>query len=189
MIAYIPSLVIPSATKLAVRFSGSPVPHLTSGYRDWAGTFESTEAIVALVCLTADDRTNWVRTSHRGTPSLPTGILFAPYDDQGRNIQVCFSILDATAYGRAIVKSIQVHPSPTLQSFATGELVTIANIESEPRCTLSALFLARRDVVSVRNGIWHARGNMTATLPLPWRKLLTWGRTGELSCDELAKVE
>jgi hypothetical protein len=176
----LPQLVIPNATALDVRLTGAPVPHPTSGYRDWKGRFESSEAIVALVVVVTGSHLSWTRTSHRGTESIEAGILFAPADEEGRRIKVCFSIMDATAYGSAYVESIQTQPTPLLQTFRTGQLVSIATIKGEPRCESKALFLARRDVVSVRNGVWHARGDVLSSLDEPWRKILTWGRTGEL---------
>ena len=122
----------------------------------------------------------WTRTSHRGTTSLVTSILFAPYDEEGRRIRVGFMIMDAGTASQTVVESLQTQPAPKPQSFSTGELVTIATIHSDPVCELQALFLARRDVASVRNGVWHARGDVVGMLSEPWRKILTYGRTGEL---------
>jgi hypothetical protein len=173
-------LVIPNATQLDVRLTGGAVPHSTSGYRDWKGRFESSEPIVALVVVLTGTHLSWTRTSHRGSESLETRILFAPTDEEGRSIRVCFSVMDATAYGSTCVDSIQTQPSPLLQTFTTGHLVHIATLAGEPQCELKALFLARRDVVSVRNGVWHARGNVVSSLDDPWRHVLVWGRTGEL---------
>jgi hypothetical protein len=176
----LPQLVIPNATPLDVRLTGAPVSHPTSAYRDWKGRFESSEAIVALAVVVTGSHLSWTRTSHRGTESIEARVLFAPTDEEGRRIQVCFGIMDATAYGATYVESIQTQPSPLLQTFKTGQLVSVATIKDDPRCELRALFLARRDVVSVRSGVWHARGDVVSSLDEPWRKVLTWGRTGEL---------
>ena len=173
------SLVIPNATLLDVRLTGGAVSHPTSGYRDWKGQFTSSEAIVALVVVLTGDHVGWTRTSHRGSDTLDARVLFAPTDEEGRSVRVCFSILDATGYGDAHVGSIRAQPSPLTQTFKTGRLVSIATIEDDPRCVLKALLLARRDVVSVRNGVWHARGDVVSTLGEPWRRILTWGRSGE----------
>jgi hypothetical protein len=176
----LPQLVIPTATRLQVQLTGGPVVHPTTGYREWRGQFESTEAIVALALTISGSHVCWTRTSHRGTTSLPASILFAPYDEEGRRVRVGFMIMDAGTASQTVVESSQTQPAPTPQSFSTGELVTIATIPSDPVCVLQALFLARRDVASVRNGVWHARGEVAATLSEPWRKILTYGRTGEL---------
>jgi hypothetical protein len=89
-------------------------------------------------------------------------------------------IMDAGTASQTVVESLQTQPAPTPQSFSTGELVTIATIQFDPLCVLQGLFLARRDVASVRNGVWHVRGEVEATLSEPWRTILTYGRTGEL---------
>ena len=173
-------LVIPTATRLQVRLTGGPVVHPTAGYREWRGQFESTEPIVALVLTISGSPISWTRTSHRGTALLETRIQFAPYDEDGRNIRVTFTIMDAGTASETIVDSMQTQPAPLLQSFSSGELVRIATISSEPKCELRAIFLARRDVASVRNGVWHARGDVVAGMSEPWRKILPYGRTGEL---------
>jgi hypothetical protein len=173
-------LVIPTATRLQVRLTGGPVVHPTAGYREWRGQFESSEPIVALALTISGTHISWTRTSHRGTASLETSIQFSPYDEEGRKIRVGFMILDAGTASQTVVDSMQTQPAPLLRSFSTGELVQIAAINSEPPCELKALFLARRDVASVRNGVWHARGDVVAPLSDPWRKILTYGRTGEL---------
>ncbi len=43
-----------------------------------------------------------------------------------------------------------------------------------------AMFLARRDVTSVRNGIWHARSKLIEDIADPWRAVFTYGRTGTI---------
>ncbi len=176
----LPHLVIPTATRIEVRLTGGPVVHATSGYRQWRGQFEASEPIVALALTVVGSSVCWTRTSHRGTASLKTSILFAPYDEHGLDIQVSFSILDAGTVSRLVVDSLQTLPCPNLKTFSTGELVQIAVIDSEPVCELKALFLARRDVRSVRNGVWHAHGDVAASVGDPWHKILTYGRTGTL---------
>ena len=176
----LPHLVIPTATRLTVNLTGSPVPHATSGYRDWQGHFGSSEPVVALVVVVTDNNASWARSTHRGCESLETRILFSPWDEHGRHIRVSFSILDATGFGDTFVDSIQTQPAPVLRPFETGTLMRIATVTTSPLCELMAIFLARRDVVSVRNGVWHARGNVVSSLSEPWRKILTYGRSGEL---------
>jgi hypothetical protein len=176
----LPQLFIPAATRLVVRLTGGPAVHPTSGCRDWRGQFEAAEPIVALAFTISGTHVRWSRTSHRGTVSLNTRILFAPYTEAGLQTRVSFFILDAGTVSQTVVDSLQTEPSPRLQSFTTGDVVQIAVIGSHPVCELKALFLARRDVASVRNGVWHARENVVATLSEPWRKILTYGRSGEV---------
>ncbi len=104
--------------------------------------------------------------------------MYAPMDHEGLSIQVALSILDATAYGSAIVESIQTHPMPGLEPAFTGELVSFGVVT--PTCELMAMFLARRDVTSVRNGIWHARSKLIEDIADPWRAVFTYGRTGTI---------
>ena len=175
----LPPLNMSKATRLPVRLTGGLVPHPGSECRVWEGHFECCEPIVALAISITGKHVDWTRTSHRGTQSVETSILFSPFDDDSNRVRVCFSILDSGVVSHSTAESVQPLPAPLLQSFQTGELVSVASISSEPTCELKALFLARRDVVSVRNGVWHAHGNTVVNLEEPWRTILTYGRTGE----------
>ncbi|CAN5477755.1 hypothetical protein BH09PLA1_BH09PLA1_25290 [soil metagenome] len=44
----LPQLVIPNATPLDVRLTGGPLPHPTSGYRDWKGRFGNGKGVITL---------------------------------------------------------------------------------------------------------------------------------------------
>ena len=175
----LPPLVINNAARLHVRLTGGLVQHPTSGYRLWRGHFESIEPIVALAVSVTGRNVKWVRTSHRGTQTVETSILFSPFDDEGARIQVYFGVADSGINSQTVVESIQTQPAPNLRRFHTGELVDVASVGADPTCELKALFLARRDVASVRNGVWHARGDAIANVQEPWRTILTYGRTGE----------
>jgi hypothetical protein len=175
-------LTIRGASKIPVTLTGGPVTHPTTGYRLWRGQFTADEPIVALAMVLSGNTLYWTRTSHRGTSSLETSILFAPHDEAGLNIRVGFSILDATAISNTCVGSLQDYPTPLLRSFSTGELVDVATISTNQTCTLKALFLLRRDVASVRNGVWHARASMIDGVLDPWRTILTYGRAGKIDC-------
>jgi len=176
----LPPLVIPTASRIPARLVGAPVPHPTSGYRSWRGRVEASAPIVALVINVTGPHASWTRTSHRGTESLEATILFSPYDGENRRITVSFGILDAIAVGQTFVDSGLTQPAPQLREFVTGELVDIAHISGDPICELKALFLARSDVASVRNGVWHAKADVAATMPEPWHTILTYGRTGQI---------
>jgi len=177
----LPPLNMADAIRIPARIIGSPISHPTSGYRDWHGQVEAGKPVVALVLNMAGSQVSWARTSHRATAIMKTRILFAPYDSDGCSIQTCFSIMDATSYGRTCVESVMVHPEPRLTEFTTGQLVDIAAVPGQPTCELKALFLVRDDVMSARSGIWHLRGKLAAGLSEPWRTILTFGRTGEFT--------
>jgi hypothetical protein len=91
---------------------------------------------------------------------------------------VHFGIADAGVISQTIVESVQTQPAPLLQTFQTGELVSIASVGTNGVCELKALLLARKDVASVRNGVWHANGNTLINVEDTWRTVLTYGRTG-----------
>ncbi len=173
-----PAYILRTAFRTEVRFLGKPIPHSTSGYRLWRGHALAAEPLVALVLIENADGLHWTRTSHRGSETPEMQIMYAPVDQDGLKIQVAFSIQDATACGSAVVPSIQTHPMPRLERTFTGEVHSFGAVA--PTCELKAMFLARRDVTSVRNGIWHARANLIRDMADPWRAVFTYGRTGTI---------
>jgi hypothetical protein len=170
-------LDLPRATRLAVQLTGGPVLHPGSGYRAWEGQFKSEVPIVALAVVVSGKHVCWSRTSHRGSTCLKTSVTYCPYDEAGPDVQLVYSILGARSVSRTLVPSTQAEPMPRPQTFRAGLLVDIAKIDTEPPCILRTLVLARSDVTSVRNGVWHARGDMVNNVIEPWRKMLTYGRT------------
>ncbi len=121
-----PTYILRNASRIQVRFEGQAVPHSTSGYRFWRGNVISSEPLVALVLIANADCLSWTRSSHRGSDTPEMQIMYAPMDHEGLSIQVALSILDATAYGSAIVESIQTHPMPGLEPAFTGSLSHLA---------------------------------------------------------------
>jgi hypothetical protein len=177
----LPKLYLKTATQIAVKLKGVPTPHPTSGYRQWVGSFEAAEPIVALVIIASGNDVSWTRSTHHGSNLLETRILFSPYDSDGRDVGVSFGISDAMAYGRTTLESALIHPSPRVGHYLTGHLADIVRIDGNPICELKALFMLRSDVKSVRKGVWHARVENVLSVDEPWKKILTYGRTGKVS--------
>lgn len=168
-----------SAKRIPVRLSGKPKPHPTAGYRLWAGTLEASEPIVALTILKAESHIVWTRSSHRTGNSLEIEILFSPVSQDGRNIQVAYCIENACTYAETVVETALTHPAPDIADHVTGECIDIGRVHGNPTCELKAMLMARSDVKSVRNGVWHARVAHLQSLDDPWKTMLSYGRTGE----------
>jgi len=156
-----------------------PKAHPTAGYRLWAGALEAAEQIVALAILKSGTYVSWARCSHRAVDPLELRILFSPTSQDGRLVSVAFGIGDAHTYGVAEVESSMTHPAPEIADHVTGELVDIGVVHGVPEIEMKAIFMARSDVKSVRNGVWHARVAHLESLEDPWRTMLTYGRAGE----------
>jgi hypothetical protein len=177
----LPKLHLKTAKQIAVRLTGVPQAHPTCGYRQWVGSVETADPIVALVIIVSGDEVSWTRSTHHASTSLETRILFSPFDTDGREVQVSFGISDAIAYGRTILQSALIHPAPEVGEYVTGHVVDIARIQGKPICELKALFMLRSDVKSVRKGVWHARVEHVLSVDEPWRSILTYGRTGKVN--------
>jgi len=177
----LPKLYLKTAKQIAVRLTGVPQAHPTSGYRQWVGSVEAADPIVALVIIVSGNEVSWTRSTHHASTSLETHILFSPFDSDGRDVQVSFGISDAIAYGRTTLESALIHPSPKVGHYVTGHLADIARINGDPICELKALFMLRSDVKSVRKGVWHARVEHVVSVDEPWKSILTYGRTGKVT--------
>ncbi len=179
----LPKLYLKTAKQIAVKLTGVPQTHPTSGYRQWVGSVEAADPIVALVIIVSGNEVSWTRSTHHASTSLETRILFSPYESDARDVQVSFGISDAIAYGRTILQSALIHPAPEVREYVTGHDVDIARIQGKPICELKALFMLRSDVKSVRKGVWHARVEHILSVDEPWRSILTYGRTGKVNLE------
>lgn len=178
-----PPLDIPSATRVPIQLVGRPVIAPVSGYRNWVGQIVAPQPAVALIMTVVGEEVRWTRTTNKGSMALGTSILFAPFDADGRDIEVCLTVLDATVTGRTQVKSQQEQPMPYVGQFQTGVICDIARVGNDPSCELKVLVLVRDDVHSVRNGVWHIRGAVASLIPEPWHTVLTYGRTGTFEIE------
>lgn len=101
-------------------------------------------------------------------------------------MQVTFGVGDAIAYGRTIVESRLMQPAPELKEFVSGDLTDIAILPGNPSCLLKVLILARSDVKSVRNGVWHAKPDLIESIDEPWRTVnirAQWHFRSEIAID------
>ena len=126
-------------------------------------------------------RVSWCK-SERGTPGgQSVRLLLGHYDAGGRDIQVAFEIGEGQARSRTLVASPEYRPTIGTSSISTGALVPFCTITGDPAIHLQALFLAAADVEVARDGIWHLRPRLVASVPESFRELLTHGRSGELA--------
>ena len=67
------------------------------------------------------------------------------------------------------------------QTFQCGVIQKFTQVVGEPYLDLLILFLARRDVQSARNGLWHMRPELAESISSDSiRHMMTYGRTGHL---------
>jgi hypothetical protein len=169
---------LPTVKKIDVTIIGEQKTHPTVGYRLWQGIAESSEDIVALALIENEQRYSWVRCSTR-QHFLKMKILFSPIGYEGKSCSVSFSVGDSVVCGEpCVMHSHQTEPNPLPNIYQTGEIIRFAQLLSTKPTILHVLFLAKTDVQMLRNRIWHLKPKHLEGLDAPWRKVLTFGRTG-----------
>lgn len=99
----------------------------------------------------------------------------------GCDVQVSFSLASGDRRCRSIVASPDYVPAIVApRTFKTGVIHSFATVEGDPTIHLFALFLARSDTRSLRNGLWRVRDHLAGSLPAAFCGMLTYGRTGAL---------
>jgi hypothetical protein len=149
--------------------------------RDWCGWANATEPFVAMTFLSTPTACNWSKSERGGTPRK-IRILLGHYDEQGRDVQVNFSVAGGYQLGRSRVHSPSYRPDVlSNREFPCGVIQKFAQVEGEPCIELLVLFLARRDVRSARCGLWRLRQELAESIADdPLRQMMTCGRTGQL---------
>jgi hypothetical protein len=150
--------------------------------RDWRGDARSTDPVVGVVFCRQGTRVTWCKSERANPEGQPVRLFLGNYDSAGRDIQVNFSVGDGNVRLRTLVESPEYQPSIRLPiTGVTGILLPFATVEGSHPIDLFVLFLAGSDVKVGRNGLWHLRPNLVDSVPEAFRRLLVYGRTGELA--------
>lgn len=150
--------------------------------RDWRGRANADEALVAVAFLCVDGHVAWAKSDRQSIDGLAVRLGLYHYDSTGRDVQIAFSIGRGDRRSRSNVLSPNYMPDVIApRQFQTGVIQPFAALDGDPMIQLFALFLARSNVRSLRNGLWRVRNDLTNSLPDAFRDMLTYGRTGTLS--------
>jgi hypothetical protein len=165
-------------TPLPISVEGQWPPGLN---RHWQGWAIAPEPFVALVFLCAPGACKWIK-SQRGETTREVRLTLCPYDEVEKDVQVNFSVGGGYALGRSQVPSAEYRPEISgQQMFQSGVIQKFTQVVGDPYVDLLILFLARRDVHSARNGLWHLRPEIAESISSDSiRHMMTYGRTGHL---------
>jgi hypothetical protein len=149
--------------------------------RDWHGLASALEPFVALVFLSTPSGCKWAK-SQRGEATGEVRLGLGPYDESEKDVQVYFSVGRGYLIGRSEVPSPAYRPVISeQQTFQSGVITKFTQIVGDPYLDLLILFLARRDVHSARNGLWHLRRELADSISSDSiRQMMTYGRAGQL---------
>lgn len=154
----------------------------------WEGRVEAEEEIVGLAVTLRGGRLLWHKTLKRGAwsddqPGLYIGFWISA--DVGSTVSGAHNAQlrlpgVAPAY---MVRASPESPFRIVPSWSgeTGELVELVAIGGNDPMSMGALFLARRDVKTARNGFWRLRATLTEGIAEPFRTILIGARRGEIT--------
>jgi hypothetical protein len=143
--------------------------------RDWRGAARSTVPLVGMSFMQSPRHCEWCK-SKKDEASPEVRLALFPYDDVGMDVQVWFWGLR----WRSLVPSASYRPVfSDLQVLQAARIFRFATIDGDPPVNLFVLFLARSDVESSRKGLWRVRKRLESGLNEPFRRWLTYGRTGK----------
>lgn len=119
-----------------------------------------------------------VRTEKDPSTTRSVDLALFPYDVAGIDVQANFTIGGGQVVDRSSVASASYRPDfPSPRIIQGGTITHLTRIEGIPGCDLLVLLLARRDVRSARNGLWHLRDHLLPSVTDPsLRRILTYGR-------------
>jgi hypothetical protein len=150
--------------------------------RDWCGMATCGEPLVGMAFLHAGGITEWCKSERGDEHGLKLRLALFPYDVGLEDVQVNFSVARGGCRWRCTVQSSQYIPAiPERREVRTGVIEVFATIEGDPAIEVCVLLIARRDVKSARNGLWRLRRNLASSVPEPYGRILTYGRTGTIA--------
>jgi hypothetical protein len=171
-------MTLDKITPLLISVEGQWSPGLI---RDWHGQASAHEPFVALVFLSAPSGCKWAK-SQRGEATRELRLALFPYDEMGKDVQVNFSVGRGYLFARSELPSSDHRPVISgKQTFQSGVIKKFTQVVGDPYLDLLILFLARQDVRSARNGLWHLRPALADSISSDSiRQMMTYGRTGHL---------
>jgi hypothetical protein len=163
-------------TPLLISVQGQWCPGPNRQWRRWAN---SAEPFVAITYLSTPAECIWSKSA-RGESPIEVRLMLGPYDEQGRDVQVYFSVGGGYRRSRSLVSSPSYRPDIVSNGeFRCGVIQKFTQIEGEPGIELLILFLARQDVRSARCGLWKLRRELAESITNDSiRRMMTYGRTG-----------
>lgn len=146
--------------------------------RDWHGIAKATEPLVALVLLATGTEVEWIKSDLGEHGKLEVRLALFPYDTEGFDVQINFSVGQAQRRNRSLIPSSAYKPIVKQgDDFETGRIVRLSTINGKPMIDVGVLFLARSDVTVVRRRIWRIKTNLVELVNPPFKKM-SFGRTG-----------
>lgn len=148
--------------------------------RSWQGTVSADEPIVGLAIQESYGKWSWCKSAARTGLVQEVSLHLGEFDPLGVDVKVTFACGDGQVVSRCEVSSNAYMPTmPETIVTETGKLTTVATVNGQPEVRLVLLLLARRDVGMGRNRLWHLRRELAEEVGEPFRRVLSYGRTGE----------
>jgi hypothetical protein len=124
----------------------------------------------------------WCKSERGCAENLEVRLALLPYCSEGPDVQINFSVGRGGGRWRSVLFSPPAIPAiPDHRELRAGVIERFAEVTGEPSVKLSLLLIARQDVRSARNGLWRIRETLAGSIPDPFRRLLTHGRSGRFA--------
>ena len=148
--------------------------------RDWRGQAHAPEPVVAISFVVKGAQVSWCKSERGNSVGQPVRLLLTHYDSAMRDVLVNFSVGEGHVVSRTVVDAPTYRPKfQATMTFMTASFIPFTTVDGSQPVQLFALFLAASEVKVGRNGLWHLRPKLVESVPVDFRNLLTYGRTGE----------
>lgn len=149
--------------------------------RQWRGMAVGEEPVVSVLFLVTETAVRWGKSAPAGAEGQEVRLAFHGYEPSDCFVQLVASVPGLVLTHAITLESASYRPDlPAFEGLRTGTIQRFARVAAVPAVDVLALFVAARDVKVGRNRLWHLRPALAEGMPEPIRKLLTYGRTGEL---------
>jgi hypothetical protein len=172
-------ITFPCLMSVAVTLKGgsSSLP-----YYVWRGVMSAKEPLVAVAIMECGTTVEWCKSERGSAENLEVRLALLPFCSEGPDVQINFSVGRGGGRWRSVLSSPDAMAAiPDHRELRAGVIERFAEVTGEPSVKLSLLLIARQDVRSARNGLWRVREPLTGSIPEPFRRLLTYGRSGRLA--------
>ncbi len=183
------SLTIQTPSRVTMTIRGAWSERPPCGW-NWTGGVLAPEPIVGISFLQVGDHVEWVRSTKRMHCEMEIHLLLGRQDIEGREVRPAFGVGDyCEVRWRTLLDHADALPSVASdQTIAAGQAFSFCSPFGTPEVALYGLVLLRRQVVVGRGGIWHLKPEYSSVLEEPWRKVLTYARSGAFETNGKSKA-
>jgi hypothetical protein len=175
------SVAIPGLIQEPIQFSGAWEDGRDPGV--WLGSVTGSATLCGIAFLVHGSEVSWAKGERASSAECCVSLYLGWHDKGAGDVSVGFNVGGGGA--RWSTKLTYRPNVPAVRHLITGTLLHLFDVPGSEPLSCHAAFLRGDETKVGRNGLWHLRSSLAQAIPEPWRRILTYGRSGKCETEHL----